>query len=381
MNRAFIGIVIGLALVGHAPDLPAEPAQSTPTTVPEQTLSPEQVARGQFDFGVQLMRDRKWAGAAQAFERAIDARTNFPQAYNNWGISLVQLGKQGLTGPEQLQSFQAAAEKFSKAAAQKPDDKLTYILWSETLLLIGDLPVESRTRLACYQGAVEKCRKAVELAPDDWESYNKWAVILSTKLPDYAVNDQARVQLYQEAATLFAKAAERARFGSEISPVCDNWAGALVRAAHVSPNRETKQSLLRTALEKFERAARAQPGAAATYAMWGDALIELGKITRVRADFRDAIEKFNTSLALRPDDSATLYSLARVYAQLDDPVMAVQNLKKCFEVDPSHVYRQSASQDADLATLRDTPEFADLMGKPGPRGLPTYNPHLSDRPQ
>jgi tetratricopeptide (TPR) repeat protein len=374
MNRAFVSLVMGLALLGRAPDLCA-------AAPPEQKLTPEQVAQGEFDFGVQLMRDRKWAGAAQAFERAVNARTNFPQAFNNWGISLVQLGKQGLTGPEQLQSYQAAAEKFSKAAVQKPDDKLTYILWSETLLLIGDLPVESRTRLACYQGAVEKCRKAVELAPDDWEAYNKWAVILSTKLPDYAVNDQARFQLYREAATLFAKAAERARFSGEISPVCNNWAGALVRAAHVSPDRESEQSLLREALEKFERAARAQPGAAATYAMWGNALIDLGKVSRLRGDFRDAIEKLNTSLALRPDDPATLYSLARVYAQIDDPVMAVQNLKKCFDVDTSRQYRQSASQDADFVILRGTPEFDELMGKPVPRSLPNYSPHLSDRPQ
>jgi len=330
---------------------------------------------------VQLMRDRKWAGAAQAFERATQARTNFAQAYNNWGISLVQLGKAGLTGPEQLQSFQAAAEKFSKAAAQKPDDKLTFILWSETLLLIGDLPVDSRTRLACYQGAVEKCRKAVELAPDDWESYNKWAVILSTKLPDYAGNDQARLQLYKEAAALFAKAADRTRFSGEIGPVCNNWAGALVRAAHVAGDRESEQSLLREALEVFERSARAQPGAAATYAMWGNALIDMGKVSRLRGDFRDAIDKLNTSLALRPDDPATLYSLTRVYAQLDDPVLAVQNLKKCFDVDTSRVYRQSASQDADLATLRGTPEFDELMGKSGSRGLPNNNPHLSDRPQ
>jgi tetratricopeptide (TPR) repeat protein len=184
--------------------------------------------------------------------------------------------------------------------------------------------------------------------------------------------------LYKEAAALFAKAAERARFSGEVSSVCDNWAGALVRAAHVTPDRELEQSLLREALEKFDRAARAQPGAAATYAMWGNALIDLGKVSRLRGDFRAAIEKLNTSLALRPDDPATLYSLARVYAQLDDPVMAVQNLKKCFDVDTNHQYRQSASQDTDLVTLRGTPEFDELMGKPGPRGLPNYNPHLSD---
>jgi len=372
MNRAFIGVLISLSLLGGASDLSAAPVVS-PT--------PTQVAQEQFDFGVKLMGDLKWAGAAQAFERAIHAQTNFPQAYNNWGISLVQLGKQGLNGPEQLQSFQDAAEKFSRAAAQKPDEKLTYILWSETLLLIGDLPVDSRTRLACYQGAVEKCRRAVDLAPDDWESYNKWAVILSTKLPDFAANDLARYQLYTEAAALFAKAADRARFGGEIGPMYDNWAGALVHAAQVSPDREEKQSLLREALEKFERAAKAHPGAAATYAMWGNALIDVGKVSRLRGDFRDAIEKLNTSLTLRPDDPATLYSLARAYAQLDNSVMAVDSLRKCFDMDNSRLYRQSAPQEADFVTLRGTPEFDDLTGKPGPLGLPHHNPELSDSPR
>ncbi len=339
------------------------------------------MAQEQFDFGVQLMHDSNWAGAAQAFERATQSRTNFPQAYNNWGICLVQLGKQGLNGPSQLESFQAAAEKFSKAAAQKPDDKLTYILWSETLLLIGDLPVQSRTRLACYQGAVEKCRKAAALAPDDWEPYNKWAVILSTKLPDYAADDEARYHLYTEAASLFAKAADRARYSGEIGPVYDNWASALVRAAQVSPDREEKQSLLREALEKFERAAKAHPSVAATYTMWGNALIDLGKLSRIRADFRDAIEKLNTSLALHPDDPASLYSLARAYAQLDDPVMATQNLKKCFDLDVNQTYRQAVTQDADFSTIRHSPEFDELMDVSSPHNLPTINPQITDSPR
>jgi tetratricopeptide (TPR) repeat protein len=381
MSRTFIGIAIGFALLGRPANSSGATDQQASTNA--SAPSPAQVAQEQFSYGVKLMHEHKWAGAAQAFERAVNAQTNFPQAYSNWGISLVQLGKQALNAPGQLQSFQAAADKFSRAATQKPDDKLTWILWSETLLLIGDLPVESRVRLACYQGAVEKCRKAVELAPDDWEPYNKWAVILSTKLPDFAANDQARYQLYTEAGTLFAKAADRARFGGEIGPMYDNWAGALVHAAQVSPDRDEKQSLLREAVGKFERAAKAHPGATTTYAMWGNALIDLGRISRLRGDLRDAIEKLNTSLALNPDDPAALYSLARAYAQLDNPVMAIDSLRKCFEADTTRAYRQSAPQDADFVTLRGTAAFDDLIGKPGPGSLsiPNHNPGLSDAPR
>jgi tetratricopeptide (TPR) repeat protein len=399
MSRSTIWLIMGLTWLAplgaglaatsgaRAGTEPASsvPIPSTQTMVqaasPAMTLTPEQVAQAQFDLGVELMRERKFAGAAQAFERATNARTNFPEAYNNWGISLVQLGKQAFNETQQLQDFQAAAEKFNKSVEQKSDVKLTYILWSETLLLIGDLPVDSRTRLACYQGAVEKCRKAAELAPHDWDSYNKWAVILSTKLPEYAVNDQARFALYQEAASLYAKAAERARFSSEVGPVYANWAGVLIQAAHISSNQEVKVTLLRQALEKFDRSAKVQPNAAGTYAMWGSALIDLGKISRMRNDFRDAVEKLNTSLELRPDDPGTLYNLARVYALLDQPVLAVQNLKRCFAADPAQVYRQTATRDTDLATLCGDTDFDELIGRTAARGVPTYNPHLSDSPQ
>jgi tetratricopeptide (TPR) repeat protein len=385
MSRTAIGMAMGLALLGAMADVRAEQGQSTQTSAqavsPEPAPMPDQLAQAQFNIGIQLMHDRKFAGAAQAFERATGAHTNFPEAYNNWGISLVQLGKQGFNGQQQLQYFQAAAEKFNKAAEQRPGEKITYILWSETLLLIGDLPVDSRTRLACYQGAVDKCRRAAELAPDDWDAYNKWAVILSTKLPDYAVNDQARLELYKEAASVYAKAADHARFSSEIGPVYANWASALVQAARVSTDRQAKQSLLREALGKFERAAKVHPGAAGTYAMWGSALIDLGKASRLRNDLRDAVEKLSTSLALRPDDPGTLYNLARVYALLGQPVMAVQNLKNCFDADRTQTYRQTAAQDPDLTTLRGDSDFDELMGGTTPHSLPTYNPHLTDRPR
>jgi tetratricopeptide (TPR) repeat protein len=383
MSRATYCIVMWLVFMDAAGIVRAEPTQSTQTTAragSSKPLTPDQVAQAEFSLGVQLMGDRKFAGAAEAFERATAAHTNFPEAYNNWGISLVQIGKQAFNMPEQLQSFQSAAEKFDKAAQQRPE-KITYILWSETLELIGDLPVDSRTRLACYQGAVDKCRKATELAPDDWDSYNKWAVILSTKLPDYAVTDQARFELYKEAASLYAKAADHARFSGEIGPVYANWANVLVRASRVTTDKDVKLSLLHEALEKFDHAAKAHPGVAGTYAMWGSALIDLGKVSHLRNDYREAIEKLNTSLALRPDEPGTLYSLACVYALLDEPVMAVENLQKCFDADHGQIYHRSAAQDVDLTSLHGNSDFDELVGRSAPQNLPTFNPHLTDNPR
>lgn len=355
--------------------------QQTAGSAPEALLLPAQRARAQFDLGVRLIRDKNFAGAAEAFMRATEEHPDFPEAFNNWGIALVHLGKQSSNPQQQWELYQTAADKFSRAAQLKADQPMTYILWSETLVLLGDLPVDARVRLACYQAAVEKSRKASELAPNDWESYNKWAVILSTKLADFTVDSQAREQLFREAAGLFAKAAKHTRFSGEAGPVYANWASALVQAARATPDPDRKQSLMREALDKFERAARVFPNAASTYAMWGSALIELGKMSRLRADFRDAIDKLNTSLALRPDDPGTLYNLACAYALMDHPVMAVQNLRKCFELDRNKVYRNAAAQDPDLAGLRGDRDFEELISPSGVHGTPRYNPPLRDRPR
>jgi len=338
-------------------------------------------AQENFEMGVRFMQEKKFAGAVDSFQQAIAARPDFFEAYNNLGISLVQLGKQGLTPQKQLEFYQGAADKFAKAAELRPNERITYMLWSETLLLIGDLPVDGKIRLSCYQGAVERCRKAVELAPLEWEAYNKWAVILSTKLCDYASDDPTRLKIYREAADLFAKAAEHARFSGELAPIYSNWGSTLVRAARLANDPAQRNSLLAAAVEKFERSARAVPNAAATYAMWGGALVERGKLSRVRGDLRDAIDRLNTSLALNPKDPTALYNLAIAYALMDNCVMAVDALKKCFALDANKAFYNAAPQDPDLMGCRGDVTFQELFSASIAPGLPSYNPRLGDAPR
>src|SRR6058998_3886555 len=118
--------------------------------------------------------------------------------------------------------------------------------------------------------------------------------------------------------------------------------------------------LLTVAVEKFERSARAVPNAAATYSMWGAALVERGKYTHVRSDFRDGIDRLNTSISLNPKDAATLYNLAAAYAIMDNNVLAVQTLKKCFEFDTDRSFFTSAPQDPDFAGLHGDLRFEEL---------------------
>lgn len=343
---------------------------------------PAVVARQEYQIGLGLLRENNFASAAEAFQRAATAQPEFADAYQQWGLALLQLGRLSGTPHLQGQRLQQAASKFSKAAELKPNDRATWLLWSNALVLIGDLPVEPSLRLGCYQGAVEKCRKAVEVAPKDWEPYSQWASILTTKLVEFATDERARVQFHKEAAGLYSNAVERAVYSGDIGHACANWGAALVRASRSSTAADERQVLLRQAIEKFQQSARAVPNAATTYTMWGSALVQLGKITRLRNEFRDGVNQFNISLSLRPDDPATLYALACAHALMGNPIMTVETLKRCFDTDPTQAYRKLALQDPDLASMRDELAFKELFTAPTSRqGIPTGNPPLRDSPR
>ena len=383
MRHFVLWCVVGLAGVAGGQDLPLPIGAATnlPARPPAPVTNVVTSASTQFDAGAQLMRESKYAGAAEHFQRAIQAQPVYPEAYNHWGITLVEMGRQALSLEQRLQLYQQAAGKFSVAAEQSPTNKLTQLLWCQVLILIGDMPVDGRVRLGCYQGAVEKCRRAAQLDPTDWETLNKWGVILSTKLPDFAVDDKARVQLYQEAAQHFADAAQNARFSSEIGPLYSNWGSALVRAARLAINTEDKTRLLTDAIAKFEASARALPNYPTTYSNWGNALVERGKLTHLRSDFRDALDRLNTAISLNPKEGAVYYGLARTYAILGNNVMAIQTLRELKRMDSTGAFLNDAVKDPDFASLSQDREFLDLISPAGGRGIPFANPPLQNLPR
>ena len=381
MRNIVLFSLLGLAAGGWGAEAPVPSAVATNQPPPSPVTNLVLNANEQFDAGMQLMREQKFGGATEAFQRAIQARPIYPDAYNQWGIALVQLGRQALVPEQRLQFYQQAAGRYSQSAEQNPTNKFTQLLWSDVLMLIGDMPVDGRVRLGCYQGAVEKCRRAAELGPTDWETLNKWGVLLSTKLPDFAVDDNACIQLYKEAAQHFSDAARQARFSSEISPLYLNWGSALVRAARLATSPEEKIQLLTDAITKFEGAARALPNYPITYANWGNALVARGKLSHLRSDFRDAIDRLNTAISLNPKDTPVYYGLARAYAILGNNVMAVQSLKDLKAIDASASLFKDVVNDPDFSSLSQDREFLDLITPPGSRGVPFSNPPLRNLSQ
>ena len=379
MSRIIYLSLVAAAVAASGQDTNLPPGATTPLpTAPTNAVIAS--ADELVETGMQLMREQKYAGAAEYLQRAVQTRPLSFEIQNQLGIALVQMGRQALSLDQRLQFYQQAAGKFSRSAELNPTNKTTQLFWGDLLLLIGDMPVDGRVRLGCYQGAVMKCQRAAQLDPKDWETLNKWGVILSTKLPDFAVDDKARIQLYKEAAQHFSTAAQSARFSSEIGPLYSNWGSALVRAARLATNPEEKTQLLSEAIAKFEASGRALPNYATTYSNWGNALVERGKLSRLRSDFRDGIDRLNTATSLNQKDSATFYSLARAYAIFGNNVMAIHTLRELKALDQSSSMLSDATRDPDFSPLSQDREFLELTNPNGGRGLPFSNPPLRNLP-
>jgi tetratricopeptide (TPR) repeat protein len=294
---------------------------------------------------------------------------------------VLQIGRLSPTAQQQLEAYRVAAEKLAKATGLRPRDKGFLMRWAEALVLIGDLPVEARVKLGCYQGAAEKYRLVTELAPQEPEAFIQWGALLTSKLPQFAVDDKARVQLHQSAVELLVKAVERAKFSAEKGPAYVILGTALARQGRYATDLNEKKKLLRESVENFERAARAVPNTASTYALWGAAILELGKLTRLRTDYRDAASHLSTSLALNPGDPATLYTLACAYALMDSTALAITTLRDCFEKDLSGTYRGTAPREPDLAGLRGSADFEELFATKAKPATSLFNPPLRNAPR
>ena len=160
-----------------------------------------------------------------------------------------------------------------------------------------------------------------------------------------------------------------------------NWGSALIRAAQLATSPEEKIQLLTEAIAKFEGAARALPNYPVTYANWGNALVARGKLSHLRSDFRDAIDRLNTAISLNPKDKPVYYGLARAYAILGNNIMAVQSLKDLKELDPDAPLFKEVANDPDFTSLSQDREFLDLINPTGGRRLQFSNPPLRNLSQ
>jgi tetratricopeptide (TPR) repeat protein len=137
MRKLWIALA-ALALVLTAGPVPADMSPAVPAAPPPATGGPPSAERS-YNDGLDFAKRGAWARAAGAFERAVQLRDAFPEAWNGLGYALRQQAR-----------YPEAVKAYERALALRPNyvEALEYL--GEAYVRMGKLD-EARKILARLQ--------------------------------------------------------------------------------------------------------------------------------------------------------------------------------------------------------------------------------------
>lgn len=152
----------------------------------------------------------------QSFEKykeAITIKPDFHKAYLNWGVALGFLAKTK-KDKEAEKLYSQSFEKFQKALEIKPDYHMSYSGWGATLGFLAMTKKGKEADEFFHQG-IEKTKKAIEIKPDFFDAYYSLGLIL--------VNF-AKTKKGKEAEELYNESIEKYQKASDLGGKCYNLA-------------------------------------------------------------------------------------------------------------------------------------------------------------
>ena len=101
-----------------------------------QLLLLEREANNHFYIGLKHHSAGEYLDASKEYKDATELKLKFPEAYNNWGLALVNLA-QTKSGVEAEELYKDFFEKFHYATQLKSDDHKAYYNWGIALALLA----------------------------------------------------------------------------------------------------------------------------------------------------------------------------------------------------------------------------------------------------
>jgi len=197
-------------------------------------------------LGVALQEQGKFQEAVTTFNKAIELKPDYAEAYSNRGNALSDLGQ-----------LKEALESYEKAIQLKPDYADAHNNRGNVLHKSGLL-----------EDAVESCEKAIRFKPDYAEAYGNRGNALRDlgQLKEAVESHEKAIELKPDYAEAYSNR------GNALSDL----------------------GLLKEAVESHEKAIELKPGYAEAYSNRGKALSDLGLLKEAVASYEKAIE-------LKPD--------------------------------------------------------------------------------
>ena len=243
-----------------------------------------------------------------------------------------------------------AVQDFNKAIEVNPKDCFSYIGLGN-ILVHQDQPAL----------AIESFNKAIKLVPDDYSAYEYRAdAYVKIGRLDLAIKDwskslelgKSRTFVYNIRADLYARMGKHELAVKDYSKTIElkpNRSAYMDRGKYFARYGKHDQ-----AVKDFTAVIKMKPDFDA-YVKRGFSYFKLGKNHL-------ALQDYDNAIALRYEHPAeAYYNRAMLYVQEKNPAKAIQDLTKATQID--QYYRSKAQQEPQFDSLRNDPDFINLMGK------------------
>ena len=206
----------------------------------------EREANNRFLTGLKHHIAKEYLEAIEEYKAASELKPEYSEAYNNWGVALVELAKTK-SGNEAEELYTEAFEKYKLVTTYKKDDHEAYYNWGNALCQLAETKSGNEAE-KLYTEAFEKYKLATTYKKDDHEAYYNWGNALS---------DLAKTKSSSEAEELYKEACEKynlaTTYKKDLHQAYYNWGVALMELAKTKSGSEAEE-LHKEAFEKFKEA-------------------------------------------------------------------------------------------------------------------------------
>ena len=317
-----------------------------------QALLLKREANNHFRLGLKHHQAEEYLEAAEEYKTASELKPEYSEAYNNWGVALMELAEIK-SGNEAEELYKEACKKYDKAITYKQDYHEAYYNWGIALVKLAKTKSGSEAE-ELYKEAFEKYKLATTYKKDDHEAYNNWGLALCL-LAKTKSGSEAE-ELYKEA---FEKYNLATTYKQDDHQVYYNWGVALMKLATIKSGNEAEE-LYEEAFEKYKLATTYKQDDHNAYDTWGLALVELAKTksgSEAKELLNEAIKKFQQAV----EHGGKSYNLACLYAIRNQNAEALKYLEQTLARNEFTV--DFVEQDEDWKNLRNDPDFQHLLSR------------------